>query len=59
MQDAHEVLQWARKHAEGRTPVVYVEALDDGQLGLLRLHGADPNAAAPEPGPERMASAKG
>ncbi len=47
LHDAHdvgEILRWAREHAEGRTAVVHVEAVSDGRLGLLRLHGQDPHA---------------
>ena len=44
--DVGEVLRWAGEHAEGRTAVVYVEALDEGRLGLVRLQGQDFNAAA-------------
>ncbi|MGI9092582.1 MAG: hypothetical protein ACR2FF_03890 [Mycobacteriales bacterium] len=45
--DVAEVLAWAEEERRGRTFVLYVCVPTDG-LGLLRLAGTDPNAAAEE-----------
>jgi hypothetical protein len=41
--DVTEVLAWAEEHKAGRTFVLYACVPGDG-LGLVRLHGSDPNA---------------
>jgi hypothetical protein len=40
--DLFEVLDWARDHADGRTFVLYVERVESGELGLIKLAGTDP-----------------
>lgn len=49
--DVPEVLAWAEEKRNARTFVLYACVPRDG-LGLLRLHGCDPN----EPGSERWRS---
>ncbi|WP_432537331.1 hypothetical protein [Kineococcus arenarius] len=43
--DVEEVLRWAHRQAEGRVFVVYVEASDRDERGLLRLYGKDPSVS--------------
>lgn len=47
--DVEEVLRWAHREAEGRVFVVYVEAGDGGERGLLRLYGKDPSVSGDGP----------
>jgi hypothetical protein len=43
--DLAEVLEWAERQRGQRTFVLYVCVSTDNRLGLVRLAGADPNAA--------------
>ena len=58
-QDVDEVSRWAGQHGGDRITVVYVEAHDDSELRLLRLHGQDPSAAPSEAGPGQVAFTSG
>jgi hypothetical protein len=40
--DITEVLAWARENAQGRRITIWVEAVDNGELGLIRLEGWEP-----------------
>lgn len=41
--DVAEVLDWARREAQGRDIVVYVQTTDNGRPGLVRLLGREPD----------------
>jgi hypothetical protein len=43
VENVAELLAWAQENAEGRGFVVYVEIGIQGEPGLIRLHGRDPN----------------
>jgi hypothetical protein len=47
--DVVEVLAWARENAQGRRVTLWVEAMHDGELGLIRLEGWEPVRFAAPP----------
>jgi hypothetical protein len=48
--DVDDAKDWATEHAAGRTFVLYAVVRSPGELGLVRLMGADPNAGEIEGG---------
>jgi hypothetical protein len=40
--DIEQVLEWSKAQAAGRYVAIWVEAIDNGQLGMIRLRGWEP-----------------
>ena len=47
--DVTEVLDWARKEAQGRYITMWVEHTHNGDLGMIRLKGWEPTSSRPPP----------